>query len=319
MKARDQRSAQVTPSNLITLLTISVLILGLLVLLASCQPAPTADARRPRTTTTTTTSTTTTTTPSTTVPIAGTDSTAALQADLNDGSLFVDRQYIVNGMLKPPANSTITFGTNGSFVRNIIPTANTTPFIMMEQSGVTIRNARITGTNPCWWTNTLPYNPASIGQTYSQWAAASEEQAAFYVKNKAGNIVIENAVVRDVWGDGVTLLDAGSNITITNLDARCLGRSGISNVSSDRVTVTGGKVSGAFWWALNIEPFSTRAVSNYRVSGMEIGFTRNYWLFVGGPYFNCNVTNVDATGNILLPTSSRPPQIAACVATQVKY
>jgi hypothetical protein len=279
-----------------------ILALALVALLA-CQPP-----------TTSTTSTTTTT-----APIVGFDETVALQADLNDGALFVDRRYIVNGMLKPPANSTITFGASGSFVRNIIPTANTTPFIMMEQSGVTIRNARITGTNPCYWTNTLTYNPGSVGQKYSQWAAASEEQAAFYVKNKAGNIVIENAVVRDVWGDGVTLLDAGSNISITNMDARCLGRSGISNVSSDRVTVTGGKVSGAFWWALNIEPFSTRVVSNYRVSGMEIGYSRDSWLFAGGPYFNCQVFNVDARGNTLLASSTRPADIKACVAGQVSY
>jgi hypothetical protein len=295
-----------------------IILMAAILLIVSCQPSPT-DARRPKPTTTSSTTTSTTTTSITTTTIVGSDSTAALQADLNDGSLFVDRQYIVNGMLKPPANSIITFGTNGSFVRTIIPTANTTPFIMMEQSGVTIRNARITGTNPCYWTNTITYNPASIGEKYSQWAAASEEQAAFYVKNKAGNIIIENAIVRDVWGDAVTLLDAGSNITITNLDARCLGRSGISNVNSDRVTVTGGKVSGAFWWALNIEPFNTRVVSNYRVSGMEIGYSRNYWLFVGGPYFNCQVFNVDATGNTLLPTSSRPAQVNSCAVSQVKY
>lgn len=304
-----------------------LLALGVIVLLLGCQPIPsdpgstTTVKKKPTTTTTvvtTTTTTSTTSTTTTTLP-TGTDATAALQADLNDGNLYVDRQYVVNGMLKPPANSTINFGPNGSFVRTVIPTANTTPFIMMEQSGVTIRNARITGTNPCYWTNNIAYNPASIGEKYSQWAATSEEQAAFYVKNKAGNIVIENAVVRDVWGDGVTLLDAGSNIAITNMDARCLGRSGVSNVSSDRVTVTGGKISGAFWWALNIEPFSTRAVSNYRVSGVEIGYTRNYWLFAGGPYFNCQVTNVDATGNILLPTSSRPPQIASCVSSEVKF
>ncbi len=287
--------------------TFALLVLAgivVVVLLAACQPT------LPPVTTPATT---------TTSVAAGVDETAALQADLNDGSLSVNRRYVVNGMLKPPANSTITFGTNGSFVRTIVPVANTTPFIMMEQSGVTIRNARITGTNPCYWTNTLTYNPASVGQKYSQWAAASEEQAAFYVKNKAGNIVIENAVVRDVWGDGVTLLDAGSNITITNMDARCLGRSGISNVSSDRVTVTGGKVSGAFWWALNVEPFSARVVSNYRVSGMEIGYSRDSWLFVGGPYFNCSVTNVDVRGNTLLSTSTRPARVASCVSGQVRY
>lgn len=307
--AHDRRGQSSSMVGLSTglVFVLSTIVLILLMVLVACQPVSPPAA------------TTTTAVPPTTVVPVGSDETAALQADLNDGSLSVNRRYVVNGMLKPPANSTITFGTNGSFVRNIIPPTNTTPFIMMEQSGVTIRNARITGTNPCYWTNTLPYNPASIGQTYSQWAAASEEQAAFYVRNKAGNIVIENAVVRDVWGDGVTLLDAGSNITITNMDARCLGRSGVSNVSSDRTTVTGGKISGAFWWALNIESFSSRVVSNYRVSGVEIGFTRNYWLFADGPHFNCQVFNVDATGNILLPTSNRPPQIAACVSAQFKF
>lgn len=280
-----------------------LLALFVMVLLLGCQPTPPAPV------TTTTTSS---------IP-TNVDATAQLQADLNDGSLYVNQQYIVNGTLKPSANATITFGPTGSFIRTVKPAARTTPFIMMEQSGVTIRNARITGTNPCYWTNSLPYNPASVGQMYSQYDSAAEEQAAFYVQNKAGNILIENAVVRNTWGDGVTLLDAGSNIQIKNLDAKCLGRSGISNVGSDRVTVTGGKISGAFWWALNVEPFSTRAVSNYRVSGMEIGFTRNYWLFVGGPYFNCQVTNVNATGNTLLATSTRPPSIASCAVSQVSY
>ena len=45
-------------------------------------------------------------------------------------------------------------------------------------------------------------------------------------------------------------------------------------------------------------------MSNYRVSGISVGYTRYPWLFAGGPNFNCRVYNVDATGNTALPTST---------------
>jgi hypothetical protein len=43
---------------------------------------------------------------------------------------------------------------------------------------VTINNLRVQGSDPCYWTNTLPYNPNSVGEKYSQYNPRREEQAA---------------------------------------------------------------------------------------------------------------------------------------------
>ena len=256
---------------------------------------------------------TATSTPRPKTPTQATD-TQSLQAELNaEGHVYITRTITSNGTLKPPAGSTITFSETGKLKRD---DSSTGAAVEVSQPNVTINNLRVQGSDPCYWTNTLPYNPDSIGEKYSQYNPRREEQAALYTRDGADHLTVRGLEAYDVWGDGITFL-GGDNIVVENVKVRCAGRSGISNVKSSNVTVTGGEISGAFWWGLNIEPFGTNTVSNYRVSGISVGYTRYPWLFAGGPNFNCRVYNVDATGNTALPTSTRPADIAPCA--QVRF
>lgn len=246
-------------------------------------------------------------------PTQATD-TASLQSELNTtGSLYINKTITSNGTLKPPAGATITFSDAGKLFRD---DTSTGAAIDVSQPNVTINHLRVQSTNVCYWTNTLPYNPASVGEMYAQYNPRREEQAALYTRDGADNFTINGLEANDVWGDGITFF-GGNHISARNVNVRCAGRSGISNVKSTNVEVVGGNISGAFWWGLNIEPFGDNTVSNYRVHGITLGYTRYQWLFAGGPNFNCKVYNVDATGNTLLPTSNRPESIASCV--QVRF
>lgn len=235
--------------------------------------------------------------------------TAELQADLDkDLRLYVNSIIVSNGTLKPPANSVIVFGPSGKLSRELSSTGSA---VEVSTANVSIVNLRVQGSDPCYWTNTIPFNPDSKGEMYAQYNSSREEQAALYTRPGARNLLVDGLYANDVWGDGVTLL-GGDGITMNNVNVRCAGRSGISNVDSANVTVSGGAISGVFWWGLNIEPFGSLSVSNYRVRGMTMGYSRDKWLFAGGPNFNCNVSNVDARGNALLPTSTRPANIKSC-------
>lgn len=245
-----------------------------------------------------------------TIPPTTASNTAELQADLNDGQLHIDRTIVSDGTLRPPAGATITFGPNGRLTRT---PASTGAAVDVATAGVTITNLRVTGPNPCYWTNTQAFNPASIGEQYAQYNSSREEQAALYVRTGATRLTVNGLDARDVWGDGITIL-GGTDLTFRDVNVRCPGRSGISNVDSARVTVTGGSISGAFWWALNIEPFSTRSVVDYTVSGVTIGYSRDKWLYVNGPDFNCAVRGVNVAGVTLLATATRPANVAGCAA-----
>jgi len=237
--------------------------------------------------------------------------TAELQADLDkDLRLYVNSIIVSNGTLKPPANSVIVFGSSGKLSRDL---SSSGPAVEVSTANVSIVNLRVQGSDPCYWTNTIPFNPDSKGEMYAQYNSSREEQAALYTRPGARNLLVDGLYANDVWGDGVTLL-GGDGITMNNVNVRCAGRSGISNVDSANVTVSGGTISGVFWWGLNIEPFGSHSVSNYRVQNITMGYSRDKWLFAGGPNFNCDVHNVDARGNMLLPSSTRPANIDPCIS-----
>lgn len=290
----------------------AVLLFGfVLLLLLACEPTS-----NPITTSTSTSTIVTTTT------LLGTPAgnTEELQEDLNDGVLVVDKPVTSNGTLRPPEGASIVFGENGILVRT---EEETGAAIDISNNDVTITNLRVRGSNPCYWTNTIAYNPNSIGETYSQWSAEKdssgvryEEHAALYIRGGAENITVNGLEAYDVWGDGVTIF-GGKDINISNLHAKCVGRSALSNVEGENVTVDGGSVSGAFWWGVNIEPFGSKVVRNMAVKNFTFGYSRVEWLFVSGPNFNCEVYNVDIYDVTLLPTSTRPSKVNGCVASEV--
>jgi hypothetical protein len=258
------------------------------------------------------TTTTINTTTTTTVPV-GASQTAALQAQLNTGTLNINSTVISDGSLFPPAGATITFGPNGKLVRS---SASTGSAIDIGQPGVTLNNVRIQGPDPCYWV--IPDNwgwPAQIGQKYSQYDPTRESQHGIAVR--ASQTTVNGAQIESVWGDAL-YLDKGSNIQIRDLVGRCMGRSGISNVGSTDVTVIRGSLSGAYWWIFNIEPWSTRVVNNYTVSGIQVGYSRVQRFYAGGPDFNCLVSNVDISQNTILPEATQDTYISPCVQSGVK-
>lgn len=271
----------------------------LVVLLLACGPTsvplPTQPTGEP-----------TTTSPS--GPPSSASNTAELQADLADGVLYVNSRIVSDGTLRPPAGAKLIFGLSGVLVRTINSTGSA---IDVSSPNVRITNLRVIGSDPCYWTNTLPYNPAAVGERYSQYDSRREEQAALYTRAGSDGLVVDGLFANDVWGDGVTLL-GGKNLTLRNVNVRCAGRTGISNVDSSGVIVDGGSVSGTLLWGLNIEPTGSRSVSNYVVKNFTMGFTNNQWLYVGGPGFNCKVSGVDLRGVSLLPQASHQPFVSSC-------
>jgi hypothetical protein len=243
-------------------------------------------------------------------PVSG-DATAAIQAVLDSGDVTIDRPLVVNGTLTPPAGSTIRFVGAGELRRTTAPAANSTPVIRLTADRVTITSPRIVGPNPCYWTY------FDTGYRYSQYVPTREEQHGIAILGGAGH-TITDATISNVWGDAIYIGGGHpTDVRIDGLTATCLGRSGVSNTGSSRVTITDANVSGAFWWGFNIEPFNNRYVHDYTVTRATIGFTRDAPIFAGGPYFSCDVQRVAFTGVTYTAAIRSTPSIAACVAEHV--
>ena len=115
--------------------------------------------------------------------------TTGLQSDLDkDLRLFVNSTVVSNGTLKPPANSVIVFGSSGKLLREL---SSTGPAIEVSAANVSIVNLRVQGSNPCFWTNTLPFNPDSKGEKYSQYNSFREEQAALYTQPGTKDLLVD--------------------------------------------------------------------------------------------------------------------------------
>lgn len=240
-------------------------------------------------------------------PVTG-DATAELQTTFNEHkNVYLNAKYEIYGTLTPAENTTITFGPEGKLVRPAdTPIKGTLPVISLTNSNITINNATIQGPNPCFW----QYN----GWTYAQYDPQREWNHAISI-TKGSNYQINRVNIRDVWGDGIYIAGGVAHVTVNNFDISCTGRTAVSNVGSDQVTLENGSTSGAFWWSFNIEPTGNSTVSNYLVRNVSIGFSRAENIFVGGPYFSCRVQNVRFQ-NIVLG-GLKEVSVAACVKDQV--
>lgn len=278
------------------LLTALIALVVVCVILLACQPVP------PEGGTTTTT----------VAPPSG-DATEYIQSQLDENNYFlVDRNYIVDGTIKPPFGSTIEFNPKGQFTRtSSAPLIGTLPVILLENSNIQLKNPRITGPNPCYW------EYFNTGYKYSQYDPKREWNHAISIMG-GENYLIDNPVLYAVWGDAINIDRGPTNITINNLNASCVGRSIISNTGSTGVRVNGGNVYGAFWWTFNIEPFSSRVVRDYVVRDVEVGFSRGQVVFAGGPYFNCQIYDVQFIG-LIYSTSYSNTSIQDCVKDQIIF
>jgi hypothetical protein len=290
-------------TNRLSMLFLGILIGILIVILLACQPVPPVS-----------TNPVTTTAVTTTVPSSGSDDTAALQNTLNVSKyLYVNREYRVDGILTPPAGSKITFGPNGRFTRTAAGNGGGKSVLLLKNSNITVENPYIVGPNPCYW------KYFDTNYTYSQYNPQLENNHAISISGGSG-YVITNPKIRNVWGDAIYLAGNSKNITINNLDAACLGRSVISNVGSENVTVNGGKSYGAFWWTFNMEPWGDYVVRNYKVNNFQVGWSRYHAVFAGGPNFNCQVFDVDFTNLVVTDPrgGTNDFSIAACADVVIK-
>ena len=247
----------------------------------------------PTTTTTTAPTTTTTTSTTTTVPPApGGDETPAVLAALQaTGRFHVDRTYLIDSPLVPPAGSTITFGPGGKFVRGDGGYGTRKwPVIELTHGDITILDPVIEGPN----TGRYEFR----GETYAQEGTGiggvdpnMEESGGFYFSG-GSNYYIRNPRISSVWGDGITIIGGASNIVIDNPAIWYVGRSLVSNLDSTNVTINDGEGGGAFWWGFNMEPVGSRVVQTYRVNGFDLYWNRYDQVFADGPYFNCQVYDV---------------------------
>jgi len=88
--------------------------------------------------------------------------TTELRADLDkDLRLYVNSTVVSNRTLKPPANSVIMFGPSGKLPRDL---SSSGLVVEVSTVNVSIVNLRVQGSNSCYWTNTIPFNPDSKGE-----------------------------------------------------------------------------------------------------------------------------------------------------------
>lgn len=287
---------------------------AVILIVGACIPTP------PTESTTSTTSTVTTT--STTVPAGevAVSSAAELQSVIaSGGAALVTSSITITDTVYPGPDSSIRFSGAGVLYR---PNTSAGPVIDVAADNVKLTNLQVTGTNECIGTNTLPYNPDSVGEMYGAYGPstlgepASEHDHGVRVSS-GSNLLIDGGNINKVWGDGV-YFEGGSNATIRNLVVRCGGRGGIVAVGVDGLDVFGGHISGTFWWALNFEPYGNHIVNDVSVQGTVIGFSRWPWLNAGGGEGgNCQVYDVNLNTVVLLPQSTRPSTVSGCVYSEI--
>jgi len=246
-------------------------------------------------------------------PVTG-DATAAIQRVLDDhGAVTIDRELRVDGTIRPPARSTLTFTANGLLRRTAAaPVRTTLPVIEVSADGVTLNSPRIDGPNPCHW------NFFGSGDLYSRYDPGREDNNGISVTRGNGTRILSPRIT-NTWGDAIYIGGGHpTNVTITNLYARCLGRSAVSNTGSTGVTIDGADVGGAFWWSFNIEPFNTRFVHDYTVRSATIGFSRDAAIFAGGPHFSCDVQRV-RFDRYRFTTQRTTISVAPCVAAEFTF
>lgn len=274
---------------------------------------------------TTTTKSTTTTTVPTTVSPSGTDDTDAFTAAIKAGDVVVDTPLTINKIVKiTQSNRTITFSGAGELRRTTLnnPTGDNVTFPVLQLTGVSninIINPKITGPGGVC---DVP-RPNGFPGVYRAVYDARYEESAGITLDGATNVRIQGGVIRDVRGDGIRIFYDSSvspskpstDISITNLTTRCVGRAAIANIYSDKVTVTGGDFALSGYWIFNVEPFNNLKVTNYVINEPVVGYSTGAWLYVGGPYFQCTSSVTVNRPSFTEPVMSE--SVAPCVRDKV--
>ena len=249
-------------------------------------------------------------------PPSGADETPFIQATLEaTGEFTVDRPYIIDTPLVPPANSTITFTPNGRFVRtSAVDGTRILPIIELRYGNVTILDPVIEGPNTGRYTvggHTYAHEGTGIGGVDPN----MEENGGLYF-TRGSDYYIRNPRISSVWGDGITIGGGASNIQIDNPVIWYVGRSLVSNLNSTNVTINGGNGGGAFWWGFNMEAIGSGVVRTFRVNNFGLDWNRYHQIFADGRYFNCQVYDVQI--NVQWLTDWRGTQIDPCVAGEIQ-
>lgn len=317
----------------------SVLLATLLAVSVGCEP------------TTPTTPTSSTVAPSTVAPPSTGGATSTTSVDSvtlrpsggDDTSTFVDaaathNTVVVDGPLRidSPAvlrtpNRHIIFTGSGSLRRTARPAKRIWQVLVVQTVGITIDNLRIDGPNVdvcgfMWYPPPTDTTPDGTPTQQPRWievgyAASYEAQHGLEISGGASNVTVNGGRIYGMSGDGVYIAGGAHDVTITDLTTECTGRSSISNVGSERVTVNGGSFHRSGLWIFNVEPFNTFYVHDYTIKGARVGYSNWQWLIAAGPDFSCDVRNVNISadlsgGGFDLHPNDMVPNIAGCVSGQ---
>lgn len=306
-----------------------MIILILFYFSAACEPTPEIPAVTTSPLTTTTTNQATTTSTSSTfitrlLPSGG-DDTDALVAAVQSGNVLVDGPLLINkpAVISGVSDRTITFSSRGSLRRTVRPERVTWQVLVLSDvRSVTITDLEIVGPNieVCGYLWTPPPGQGNPQWIQAGYYAAYESQHGIEIRG-GSDISLVRPSVYGMSGDGLYLTPSAvgnpNRVLVVDLVTECTGRSSISNVGSDNVTITRPKLNNSGLWILNIEPFNTYAVSNYRVEDPQIGFSNFTWLFSAGPDFSCRVTNVVVWRPVFGDISPFPIVIKPCIAGKI--
>lgn len=302
--------------------------IGFLALLIAIGVLNSGQTTPPKTTTTTTKATTTTTireNVSTTIFPSGGDDSDKLSQAISAGNVVVDKPLLINKIVKiTNSNRTITFTGSGELKRTLLdnPSGDKVTFPVIQiigASNINIIGPKITGPgNVC----DVP-RPNGFPGVYRSVYDARYEESAGITLDGATNVRIQGGVIRDVRGDGIRIFYDSSvspskpstDISITNLTTRCVGRAAIANIYSDKVTVTGGDFALSGYWIFNVEPFNNLKVTNYVINEPVVGYSTGAWLYVGGPYFQCTSSVTVNRPSFTEPVMSE--SVAPCVRDKV--
>lgn len=224
------------------------------------------------------------------------DQTSSVLSSLSDGYEYINQTYIINSTLTPPAGATIEFGPNGKFVRtSAVDGTRLLPIVELKNGNNTLINPKIIGPNTGRLPRTIDgkvYYRASEGTGLGGLDPNMEGNTGIRFAG-GSNYRIDNPWIESVWGDGLEFSGQSKNIVVNNPQIHFVGRSLMSTLDAQNVTINGGYGTGAFWWGINMEPTGQRFVDGFDVNNMEIYHTGWEKVFSDGRYFNCMVYNVD--------------------------
>ena len=238
-------------------------------------------------------------------PSGGDDTQLFISAVTQNSNVTISGYLRIDGiaLLSNISDKIITFLPNSGLVRQSVSSLRSFQVVLLQNTkNIIINNLNILG-------------PRSS----CNYSSSIEAQHGLEISGGI-NITINSGNIKNMPGDGIYISKKASNINIDNVSIQCTGRSSISNTDSSKVTVNNGSFSSAGLWIFNIEPVNAndqvQSVTDYLIDHPVIGYSVSSWLFTGGPYYSCLVTNLIINKPIfsIVPVS---PSIAPCVASQV--